>query len=439
MQRAILDGVRTAEYFFGVKLTSFHHYSRIQMPIPGQSAILNDSRPIHILSVINDLHFGGDEYRLHVFGSYIDRTRFRHTVATVVKEDRHLGEQYGSMRDQYRNSGIRLLDLDFPPGPLAKGSRHSSVKQILSAKQKVQKLAALIREEHVDVVDVHLAPGNPICALAALKTRTPFAVTLYQVDHMQSKKLWVSGQFSLGAATQLITDSQTQAERVREWLVRHPPISVIPNGTAPPRPTASREEMLKFFDIPDKQHVTVIGQISSLIPYKGQLVVIEAAKRILDQSPNCVFLLAGYERGEKGYKESLHQRAAELGIADRVRIQGYPGPIGDVWNIIDIHVHASLLDSLPNALLEAMSLGKPSVVSAVGGIPEVIQHGRNGLLVQSGNPEQLANCVLSLLRNLQLRKTIADGAQAWYALNFGPDQMTRRLELLFSSLARGAA
>lgn len=407
--------------------------------MPGRSATSNGSRPIHILSVINDLHFGGDEYRLHVFGSYLDRARFRHTVATVVKEDRDLGEQYGSMRDQYRGSGIRLLDLDFPAAALANHSQHSAVQQVLSAKQKVQKLAALICEEQVDVLDVHLAPANPICALAALKTRTPFAVTLYQVSQMQSRKQWVSGQFSLGAAAQLITDSETQAECVRRWLVRKPPISVIPNGTAPPKATAPKEEMLRLFDIPVGQPVTIIGQVSSLLPYKGQLVVIEAAKRILEQQPNCMFLLVGYERGEKGYKASLHQRAAELGIADRVRIKSYPGPIGDVWNVIDIHVHASRLDSLPNALLEAMSLGKPSVVAAVGGIPEAIQHGKNGLLVPPGNSERLADCVLSLLRDSQLQQKIGNAAQAWYSRNFGPDQMTRRLETLFSSLASGRA
>jgi len=357
---------------------------------------------------------------------------------TVVKEDRVLGEEYGSMRDQYRQSGIRLLDLGVPAAPLANHSHKSAVNRILSAKEKVQKLASIIREEQVDVLDVHLSPANPIGALAAMRTRTPFAVTLYQVNQMQSRKLWLSGQFNLGAASQLITDSETQAERVREWLVRTPtPICVIPNGTPPPKPSVAREKMLRFLKVPNGERPTVIGQISSLVPYKGQLVVIEAARCVLAQHPNCIFLLVGYERGEKGYKELLHQRAAELGISDCVRIAGYPGAIGDVWNIIDIHVHASLLDSLPNALLEAMSLGRPSIITAVGGIPEVIQHGSNGLLVAPGNSEQLAQCLLMVLRDSQLRETIGSAAQSWYSQNFSPDQMTRRLETVFSRLVIG--
>jgi glycosyltransferase involved in cell wall biosynthesis len=407
------------------------------MATAGRSVISTDTRQIHILSVIDDLHFGGDEYRLHAFGSYLDRTRFRHSVATVVKEDRVLGEQYGSMRDQYRQSGIRLLDLGFKAVAPTEHSHKSTVKRILSAKEKVSKLASLIREEQVDVLDVHLSPANPICALAAMRSRTPFAVTLYQINQMQSRKLWCSGQFNLGAASQLITDSEAQAKCVREWLVRNPPMCVIPNGTAPPMPSIAREKMLRFFKIANRDQPIVIGQVSSLVPYKGQLVVIEAARRVLDQHPNCIFLLVGYERAEKGYKDLLHQRAAELGISNYIRIAGYPGAIGDVWNIIDIHVHASLLDSLPNALLEAMSLGKPSVITSVGGIPEVVQHGSNGLLVAPGNSEQLAKCLLMVLRDSQLRETIGSSAQSCHFQNFGPEQMTRRLEGVFTRLAIG--
>ncbi len=353
----------------------------------------------------------------------------------MVKEDRLLGERYGSMRDQYRQSGIQLFDLGVPATPLGNRSRGSTATRVLAAKEKVRKLASLIRKEHVDVLDVHLAPANPVGALAAIWTRRPFAVTLYQVNQMRSRKLWLSGQFNLGTASQLITDSEAQAQVVRNWLVSAARISVIPNGTAPPKPSIGRGEMLRFFDIPEGEPLTIIGQVSSLVAYKGQLVLLEAARRVLHQYPNCIFLVVGYERGEEGYKELLQQRAAELGIAARVRIAGYPGAIGDVWNIIDVHVHPSLLDSLPNALLEAMSLGKPSISAAVGGIPEVIRHGTNGLLVSPGNPAELAQCLLMVLEDPQLRERLATAAYSQYCRNFGPEQMTRRLESVFSSLA----
>jgi glycosyltransferase involved in cell wall biosynthesis len=390
-------------------------------------------RRIHILSIIDDLHFGGDEYRLKAFATSLDRERFDHSVLTLMKEDRGSGEKYGSMRDQYRQAGIRLIDFGVDPARTGTRREETIASQLFSVWDKSRTLASLIRREVVDVLDVHLSPANPICALAKLNTRVPYAVTLYQLNTMQSPKLWLTGQLNLGSAALLITDSESQASLVSRWLLRHPPIRVIPNGTSPPRPAQTKQAIFKFFNIPDRS-LTVIGQVSSLLSYKGHLVLLDAAKRVLDRHPECLFLMVGYERREEGYRDLLLRRAASLGIGDRVRIAGYPGPIGDVWNIIDIHVHASHLDSLPNALLEAMSLGKPSVVTSVGGIPEVVEHEVNGFLVAPNNPEQLAAGLLLYLDNPALRAAIGQEAQSTHVQHFQPEIMTRSLEEAFDDI-----
>jgi glycosyltransferase involved in cell wall biosynthesis len=390
-------------------------------------------RRIHILSVIDDLFFGGDEYRLHAFGRSLDKGRFDHTVLTLMKEDRTIGEKYGSMRDQYRQSGIRLMDIGQVAVGIAEQRGKTMASRLFSAWGKIRKLAALIEQEKVDVLDVHLSPANPICAIAALNTGIPFAVTLYQLNLMRSSNLWLAGQFNLGNAALLITDSASQASLISRWLMRHPPMRVIPNGTSPPQPVLTKQEMLNFFNIPDRP-LTIIGQVSSLLSYKGHFVLLDAAKRVLERHPECFFLMVGYERGEKGYRESLLRKAESLGIAGQVRIAGYPGPIGDVWNVIDIHVHASHLDSLPNALLEAMSLGKPSVITSVGGVPEVVKHRVNGILVPPNDPEQLAASLLLLMSNPSLRADIGHAAQNTYVKNFSPQVMTGRLETAFDDM-----
>jgi glycosyltransferase involved in cell wall biosynthesis len=388
---------------------------------------------VHILSIIDDLHFGGDEYRLHAFAQALDRERFDHTVLTLMKEDRAIGEKYGSMRDQYRQAGIRLMDIGQDAAKIGERHEKTIASRLFSAWKKIHKVASLIQDEKIDVLDVHLSPANPIGAVAAIKVGIPFAVTLYQVNSMQSSKLWLAGQFNLGSAALLITDSESQASLVRRWLVRRPPIRVIPNGTPQPKAVLSRQTMFKLFNIPDRP-LTIIGQVSSLVSYKGHLVLLDAAKRVLEQHPECFFLMVGYERREEGYRELLLRRAAALGIADRVRIAGYPGPIGDVWNIIDIHVHASQLDSLPNALLEAMSLGKPSVITSVGGVPEVVKHEVNGFLVAPNDLEQLSVSLLRFIEDPSLRAAIGHEAQSTYVKYFRPQMMTRGLENAFDDL-----
>jgi glycosyltransferase involved in cell wall biosynthesis len=388
------------------------------------------NRRIHILSVIDDLFFGGDEYRLHAFGRSLDKSRFDHSVLTLMKEDRTLGDRYGSMRDQFRQSGIRVMDMgEVPLGINEKGGK-SMATRLWATQAKIRKLAAIIDLEKIDIIDVHLSPANPICAVAALYRRIPFVVTLYQLNLLRSLKLWLAGQFNLGNADLLITDSEAQASLIRQWLLRRSYPHVIPNGTSPPHPVRTRQEILNFFDIPDRPS-TIIGQVSSLLSYKGHFVLLEAAKRVLERHPECFFLMVGYERDEKGYRDLLLHKAESIGIGDRVRIRGYPGPIGDVWSIIDIHVHASHLDSLPNALLEAMSLGKPSVVTSVGGVPEVIKHEVNGFLVPTKNAQELAHGVLVLIDNPALREKIGGAAQNTYNKNFSQQIMTRRLEAAF--------
>jgi glycosyltransferase involved in cell wall biosynthesis len=384
-------------------------------------------RRIHILSVIDDLHFGGDEYRLYTFAKSLDRCRFDHTVLTLMKADRTIGDKYGSMRGQYRQANIRLMDIGQPSAGAREPRGKTITGRLFSAWEKIRRVASLIREEKVDVLDVHLSPANPVCAVAAHYTGIPFAVTLYQVNTMQSSKLWLAGQFNLGSAAMLITDSNSQAAVVSRWLMHPPPIRVVPNGTSPPQPVQTKQTMFKLFNIPHRP-LTIIGQVSSLVSYKGHLVLLDAAKRVLERHPECFFLMVGYERSEEGYRELLLRRAASLGIADHVRVEGYPGPIGDVWNIIDIHVHASQLDSLPNALLEAMSLGKPTVITSVGGVPEVVNHKVNGFLAASNDSEQLAEGLLLFMSDPSLRAAIGHEAQSTYVKHFGPQVMTRRLE-----------
>jgi len=390
-------------------------------------------RRIHILSVIDDLHFGGDEYRLLAFARSLDRERFQHTVATLMKEDRVRGEKYGSMRDQYRKSKVRLIDIGQAAGILEL-RRKSIADRVSSFREKVRKIESLIRTERVDILDVHLSPANLVCALGALKTKIPFVVTLYQVNTMQSPKLWLAGQINLGCAKLLITDSEVQASLIRRWVIRQPPVKVIANGTSPPQPVRTRRSMLEVFDIPGHTPI-VIGQVSSLHCYKGHLVLLDAAKQVLERYPQCMFLMVGYERSQAGYRDQLLRHAAALGISDRVRISGYPGPIGDVWNIIDIHVHASQLDSLPNALLEAMSLGKPSVITSIGGVPEVIRNGMNGFTIPPNDPARLAAKLLMLVGNPSLRRSVGREARDTHAKYFQPEEMTVKLEGAFREVA----
>ena len=183
--------------------------------------------------------------------------------------------------------------------------------------------------------------------------------------------------------------------------------------------------------------MTIVGQISSLVPYKGQMVLLDAVLSVLPEFPNTMFLLVGYVTPkDTAFRDRLLEKAKALGIEDHIRICGYPGHIGDVWQIIDIHVHASLFDSLPVAIIEGMSLGKPAVVTSVGGIPELVQHETTGIVVPPGDPEELARGLKRLLRDHDTAKRLGSAALARYTQSYDPVVRTRQQESLFLDISK---
>jgi len=189
----------------------------------------------------------------------------------------------------------------------------------------------------------------------------------------------------------------------------------------------------------DQYLVELEALLSDAIAAGGHMVLLEAAGRVLREAPDAFFLMVGYDRTATAYKKSLEERAVALGIGDSVRIVSYPGPIADVWKAIDIHVHASLMDSLPNAIIEGMSLGCPAVVTSVGGIPEIVAHEKTGLIVPADDAVSLADAILDLLRCPEKAAALGAAAYERYRNLYRVEVMSRALEQIFASMAQRPA
>ncbi|MFY9708977.1 MAG: glycosyltransferase family 4 protein [Candidatus Cybelea sp.] len=193
--------------------------------------------------------------------------------------------------------------------------------------------------------------------------------------------------------------------------------------------------MRQELKLPPKGAGRVIGHIATLVPGKGQNVLIDAAAEVLRTNPDVFFLIVGFERGDSlGYAGELRARAARLGISERVMVTPYQGPIGDIWQIIDIHAHPSMLDSLPNAVLEGMSLGKPAVVTATGGIPTMVVNGRTGIVVEPGDAGAMAAGLNALLGDPKLSRRLSAAARARYLECYNEKLLAERMQHVFDTL-----
>lgn len=242
------------------------------------------------------------------------------------------------------------------------------------------------------------------------------------------------GRMVLGLTDALVSDSEVRRGELAAWtLPPHRRSLVVPNGIPQPVATAPAAEVRAFFGVPEGARV--VAQVSRLVAYKGHQSFLEAAAQVLRTVPESYFLCVGFAGAEPGYPESLREQARTLGIASRVRIAGWPGPIGDLWQVVEVHAHASYFDSLPIAITEGMSLGKPAVVTRVGGIPEMVLDGVTGIVVPPRDPGALARGLTRVLTDPAEARRLGEAARARWSEGYTPAVMARRLESLFTDLA----
>ena len=396
------------------------------------------SARVRVLSIIDDLGFGGDENRLLSFATTIDRERFEHRVVTVQPPHSSRSESW-AMHQHYNAAGVRPSSLRLVPGPPVTAARNAlhvvgAARRLL---HKVNDLRRVLREWRADVIDAHLEPAALVSVLAGAASRTATAVTLYSPVPLTPSPLWpVVGHLVMGMASVIVTDSQARRQDITRWMRRpQRPVLVVPNGIAPPQAARPADEIRAELGIPRDPGIRVIGQVAGLAKHKGHVDLLEAARRVLALAPSTMFLLVGFPKGDVTYRQRLERTIREQGLGDRIRLVSYPGPIGDVWKVIDIQVHASTYDSLPNALIEGMALAKPIVATTVGGVPDMLKHLESALLVPPHDPGAIASALLRLVRDPALAARLGAAAHRRYRAGYQPAVMTRALEGCFAELA----
>lgn len=172
---------------------------------------------------------------------------------------------------------------------------------------------------------------------------------------------------------------------------------------------------------------TLIGHVGALEQeQKGQLTIIEAARRAASEHPDWHFLLLGQGRDEARF------RAAMRGL-DNIELAGQVDNVGTWFGAFDLFVFPSLHEGLGSSLLDAMSFGLPIVASGVGGIPEIVQDGINGLLVGPGDVEAFYRAIERIVDDPSLARRVSE-ANRTRAEEFSPAHMAAAYERTYRSV-----
>ncbi|MGQ9630360.1 MAG: glycosyltransferase family 4 protein [bacterium] len=291
------------------------------------------------------------------------------------------------------------------------------------------RICGVIRRERIDIVDIYHHRAYWLASLAA-RLMGVRGVLLNRNVTLPMKHRWLD-RFLLNV---LVDRVVAVSEAIKRGLVENMGldprrVEVIyssreMNEFSSPIQSSIREELAIPEDAP------LIGIVSRLDPLKGHAVLIRAMAKVVEEIPEAKLLIVGCG----GEEEALRALVRELGLSDSVVFAGFREDVPRVLRALDVFTRPSLEEGLGSAIIEAMAAGRPVVATREGGIPELVEDGRTGLLVPPGDVDGLADALIFILRNRGAARDMASKAREFAERNFSADSMIRRTEAVYMEL-----
>src|SRR6266849_4002653 len=170
--------------------------------------------------------------------------------------------------------------------------------------------------------------------------------------------------------------------------------------------------------------------VARFAPQKNHAMLLKAFAQGPASDPNAHLVLVG----EGVLREQLEEQVKHLGLDRQVHFLGLRTDIPDVLGAMDVFVLSSDYEGNPLSVMEAMASGLPTVSTAVGGVPDLIESGKEGLIVQPGDVQGLSNAMASLLRNREARRSLGMAAARRARKNYDVPKMVQAYEELYENL-----
>ncbi|MGX1306943.1 glycosyltransferase involved in cell wall biosynthesis [Amorphus suaedae] len=380
------------------------------------------SRPT-VLQIVPELHTGGAERTAVDVAARLVDEGWR---AIVLSDG-------GQLVDELKATGAEHVA--FP----------ARTKNPWRMRRNAAAIAAMVREEGVDIIHARSRAPAWSALWAARRTGRPFVTTYHGAYNQKS---WLKGAYNsvMARGDVVIANSGYTADLIR---TRHPfaegRIVTIHRGTdlaafadpgLPERAAALRRQ----WGVPEGARI--ILQLARLTGWKGQAVVIGALAQLASR-PDCVAVLAGDAQGREDYVAGLRARVAELGLEGRVVLPGHCSDVPAAMEAADVVVVASIEpEAFGRAAVEAQAAGRPVIVSELGAVGETVatppavgEAERTGWKVPPGDAAALAKALASALDlDADARAALADRARAHVRGAFSLEAMTDRTMAVYREL-----
>jgi glycosyltransferase involved in cell wall biosynthesis len=371
-----------------------------------------------VLALVNSLGFGGAETMLERMVLSITATGgARYTVCSLEDE--------GPIGARLRRRGIEVIAL---------GARGGAVRAVTGGVASVRRL---LRERPFDLIHSCLYRSHCVARLARLGIGRPIPLVSSEhcVGATRSRLTLLGNRLTAGlsdrihAVSRAVGDAVVLRDRIAAGRVR-----VVVNGIDPPAPVpGARRRLRRALGIADGE--LILLTIGRLHREKGADVLLRALPQV---APDGAFPFRAIVVGDGPERGALEAQARRLGLAGSVFFAGERRRVVPWLQAADLFVLPSREEGLPVAPLEAMALSLPVVATRVGGTPEVVEHGRTGLLVPPDDPAALAEALRRLALDEPARRALGRRGRIRVRGEFTIARMAERILDLYAELLEPA-
>lgn len=369
---------------------------------------------VNVMLLISDLEFGGAQRQVLEIANNLDPARFNVYVGTL--------SSYVPLADQLHDADTRLRVIE---------------KRWKFDLTVLLRLARLLKSLKIDIINSFLFDALIAGRLAGRLAGTPVIVDSernadYRIKRIQRVAYWLTKR----CVDRVIANSQAGADFNARELHQNPAMyRVVHNGVNTqrfsPRDARAMRESLNI--APDEQ---VVGMFASFWRQKNHPALIAAARKVLDLRPRTRFMLVGDElyagmHGTSEYKQRMNEQIDELGVRDRFLFLGNRPDVAELYGVCDVTVLPSLNEGTPNVLLESMASGVPVVVTDVADNAYIVPEGKVGFVVPVNDVDALADRLLQVIGNNELRSRMKTEARRWIEAEFSTQRLAEKTAKVF--------
>ncbi|MEE9121191.1 MAG: glycosyltransferase family 4 protein, partial [Syntrophobacteria bacterium] len=351
-----------------------------------------------------------------------------HESAMTEAETQLVDEKLETAKKQ----GIEVVDLR----PLVRRiSPLNDIKAFIS-------IFRILRRSKPEIVHTHTSKAGILGRLAAWMARVPIIVhtphghVFYGHFGRSLSRIFLQMERLLGKITHHhIALTPEECNDYLSLRVAQPNnTSVIHSGVDLQRfSKGAKQRTEKRKELGFSPHSLVVGYVGWLIPIKGVTYLVNAMAKIVEQHPKSLLVLVG-KGDDKGEEEiKLKEQVERAGLADKVRFLGWRPDVDEIMGCFDIFVLPSLNEGMGRVLVEAMAAGLPIVASRVGGIPDLVKHGENGLLVPPADTSALEKAISALLQDGARRKRMGKAGKKMCG-PYSAEAMVEQIDVLYTEL-----